>query len=338
VSRVVVVGSANVDMIVRVEHLPEPGQTLLGTDVALRTGGKGANQAVAACRLGAETLLYAAIGTDAFGRQIREALAGEGVRLDHLVEVDGASTGMAMIMVAADGENTIVVAPGANHALDGSATSGLAAALAPGAVLAAQLEVPIDTCLAAAGVARRAGARVVLNAAPLPRPDRPDFVALLRAVDVLIVNETEALALAGRPAPGGPDGWIGLAGDLLRHGPAACVITLGGQGAVAHDGTAGWRQPAFLAEVVDTTGAGDAFCGALAAALAGGASLAEAVRRGCAAGALATGMLGAQAALPTGAQVDELIRAHAAAGHVAREAGGAHAAAGDAAREAGVAS
>lgn len=323
-SRVVVVGSANVDMIVRVEHLPEPGQTLLGTDVALRTGGKGANQAVAACRLGAQTLLYAAIGTDAFGRQTREALAGEGVRLDHLVEIDGASTGMAMIMVAADGENTIVVAPGANHALDASATSGLAGALAPGAVLAAQLEVPLDTCLAAAGVARRAGARVVLNAAPLPRPDSGDFVALLRAVDVLIVNETEALALADRQAPHTPDGWIDLAGDLLRHGPAACVITLGGQGAVAHDGTGGWRQPPFAAEVVDTTGAGDAFCGALAAALAGGASLAEAVRRGAAAGALATGRLGAQAALPTSAQVDELIGehgAHGATGHAAREAG-----------------
>ncbi|GIH14042.1 ribokinase [Rugosimonospora africana] len=306
-SRVVVVGSANVDMIVRVEHLPEPGQTLLGTDVALRTGGKGANQAVAACRLGAPTLLYAAIGTDAFGRQTREALAGEGVCLDHLIEVDGSSTGMAMIMVAADGENTIVVAPGANHALDASATGGLAGALAPGAVLAAQLEVPIDTCLAAAGVARRAGARVVLNAAPLPDPGQPDFAALLRVVDVLIVNETEALALAGRPAPDTPAGWIGLAGDLLRHGPAACVITLGGQGAVAHDGTTGWAQPPFAADVVDTTGAGDAFCGALAASLAGGVSLADAVRRGCAAGALATGMLGAQAALPTLAQLERLL-------------------------------
>ncbi|GAA5185315.1 ribokinase [Rugosimonospora acidiphila] len=320
-SRVVVVGSANVDMIVRVEHLPEPGQTLLGTDVALRTGGKGANQAVAACRLGAETLLYAAVGTDAFGLQTREALAAEGVRLDHLVEVDGASTGMAMIMVAADGENTIVVAPGANHALDASATAGLAGVLAPGAVLAAQLEVPIDTCLAAADVARRAGARVVLNAAPLPKPGEPDFVALLRAVDVLIVNETEALALADRPAPSSPDGWILLARDLLRHGPAACVITLGGRGAVAHDGTCGWVQPAFAADVVDTTGAGDAFCGALAASLAGGDSLAEAVGRGCAAGALATGMLGAQAALPTRRQLDRLIGLNRGSGSASREAG-----------------
>jgi ribokinase len=303
----VVVGSANVDIIARVEHLPEPGQTLLGTQVALRCGGKGANQAVAARRLGADTELYAAIGLDAFGRQAHEALRDEGVRLDHLVAVDGETTGMAMIVVAADGENSIVVASGANHTLDASAIAGLGRALRPGEVLVMQLEIPLETCLAAAHAARRAGARVVLNAAPLPKAGDPDFAALLRAVDLLIVNETEALALADRPAPGTPQGWIGLAGDLLRHGPAACVITLGGHGAVARDGTAGWAQPAFPADVVDTTGAGDAFCGALAAALAEGAPLELAVRRGCAAGALATGKLGAQSALPTRAELDRLV-------------------------------
>jgi ribokinase len=159
---------------------------------------------------------------------------------------------MAMIVVAADGENPIVVASGANRALNSSAVGDLRATLCRDEVLVMQLEIPIETCLAAADAARRAGARVVLNPAPLPKPGASEFGTLLRAVDVLIVNETEALALADRAAPGTLAGWIGLAGELLRHGPAACVITLGGQGAVAHDGTDGWAQPAFAADVVDT--------------------------------------------------------------------------------------
>ena len=313
-NRVVVVGSANVDVITRVGHLPTPGQTLLGTEAAFQPGGKGANQAVAACRLGADTTFYAAIGADAFGGQIRDALGVEHVHLEHLVEVVGETTGMAMIVVAADGENTIVVAPGANRAVDLSIVDGLRQTLEPGDVVVMQLEIPIETVLGAASAAQAAGARVVLNAAPLPKPGDVALDTLLRVVDVLIVNETEALDLAGRKAPSTADGWITLAGDLLRHGPSACVITLGGQGAVAHDRDGGWTQPAFAATVVDTTGAGDAFCGALAAALANNNTLPDAVRRGCAAGALATGKLGAQSALPTTGELDQFLRGEASVG------------------------
>ncbi|MGA8114340.1 MAG: ribokinase, partial [Actinocatenispora sp.] len=304
---VVVVGSANVDIISRVDHLPTPGETLLARQAAFRPGGKGANQAVAASRLGADTTLYAAVGADAFGRQLRDSLGADGVRVEHVTEIDGESTGVALIVVAADGENTIVVASGANHALRPAALAGLADALTPQDVLVLQLEIPVETCCAAASAARRAGARVVLNAAPPPRPDDPSSTELLSHVDVLIVNETEAASLAGLPARSGSQEWSDIAGKLCRQGPSACVVTLGAHGAAAHDGTVGWTRPAFPADVVDTTGAGDAFCGAVAVALADSATLAEAVRQGCAAGALATGQLGAQSALPTRDALDALI-------------------------------
>ncbi|HEY1485218.1 MAG TPA: ribokinase [Micromonosporaceae bacterium] len=306
-SRVVVVGSANVDIITRVDHLPQPGQTLLGREAAFRPGGKGANQAVAASRLDADTTFYAAVGTDAFGRQLRDSLGAEGVHVEHLIDIDGEATGIAMIEVAADGENTIVVASGANFALDPSAVRDLGARLAPGDILVLQLEIPLATCLAAAIAARAAAARVVLNAAPMPTPGDPVLADLLRVTDVLIVNETEAAALVDRPAVVAPDAWTSIARHLCELGPAASVITLGARGAVAHDATGGWTQPAFRAEAIDTTGAGDAFCGSLAAALADGAALPLAVRRGCAAGALATARLGAQAALPTRVELDKLM-------------------------------
>lgn len=309
-SRVVVVGSANVDIITRVGHLPLPGETLLGTDAAFRPGGKGANQAIAASRLGASTTLYAAVGADDFGRQVRAALAVAGVQIASVTDVAGETTGVAMIVVAADGENTIVVAPGANRTLGPAAVADLPTGLAPGDLLALQLEVPLHTCLAAAAAARTAGARVQLNAAPLPTPGDPTFRALLAAVDVLVINETEALALASRgpTGVGEPAGWLALADELRRLGPRAVVITLGGAGAVAHDGSEPVIQPAFAAAVVDTTGAGDAFCGALATALAEGQPLPAAIRFGCGAGALACGQLGAQAALPARDQLDELLR------------------------------
>lgn len=305
-SRVIVVGSANVDIATRVVALPEPGQTLLAKDATFHPGGKGANQAVAARRFGADTTLYAAIGTDDFGQQLHDALAADGVHLDHVISVTAETTGLAMITVAADGENTIVVAPGANSALAASAVADLDVQLTVGDIVLLQLEVPIETCLAAANAAGRAGARVVLNAAPLSQATA-GLDALLRAVDVLVVNETEAATLADRPEPNAYRAWIAVAGSLRRLGPSAAVITLGNRGAVAHDETGGWLQPSFSADVVDTTGAGDAFCGVLAGALADGMSLPEAVCHACAAGALATERVGAQSSLPTRADLVRLI-------------------------------
>jgi ribokinase len=294
---VVVVGSVNVDIMARVRNLPAPGQTLLGSDAVIQPGGKGANQAVAAARLGAPTRMIAAVGDDDFGTRMAANLADAGVDIAGVTRMTGAATGLALIVVAADGENTVVVAPGANARLEpvGDLSFGR------DDVLLLQLEVPVDTCRAAADSATRAGARVVLNAAPLVAPG-PALAELLERVDVLVLNESEAAELDGAAELAGAargaqrvEGWRALAARLPAR---RCVITLGGQGAVAFDGTDTWWQPAFPASIVDTTGAGDAFCGALAQSLAAGLDLREAVRRGCAAGAFATGRLGAQAALP----------------------------------------
>jgi len=298
-SSVVVVGSVNVDIMARVESLPAPGQTLLGTDAVIRPGGKGANQAVAAARLGAPTRMIAAVGDDDFGTRMTANLADAGVDVVGVTRMAGQATGLALIVVAADGENTVVVAPGANASL--AAPHDLT--LGRDDVLLLQLEIPLDTCRAAADVATAAGARVVLNAAPLAAPG-PAFAELLERVDVLILNESEATDLAKAGPPPDVDGWRALAARLNAR---ACVVTLGGLGAVGSDGTDTWWQPAFTASIVDTTGAGDAFCGALAQSLAAGLDLREAVRRGCAAGAVATGRLGAQAALPTADELAALL-------------------------------
>jgi ribokinase len=293
VPEVIVVGSANVDIITRVGELPAPGQTLMGTEAVLRPGGKGANQAVAAARLGATTRMVAATGDDGFSALVSTGLHEAGVDVGRVLTVEGESTGLALIVVAASGENTIVVAPGANASLAPAAMDGVV--IRAGDVVVLQLEIPIDCCLAAAAAAKLAGAQVLLNAAPLTKPGDPRFLELLDRTDVLVVNETEATELAGSTAPSDVDGWRALVATL----PAtSAVITLGARGAVASDSTTTWWQPPFHADVLDTTGAGDAFCGALAHALASGLDLRAAVRHGCAAGALATGRLGAQAALP----------------------------------------
>jgi ribokinase len=304
VSRVVVVGSANADLAVRVPRLPLPGETVLGSDLAVLVGGKGANQAVAARRLGADTVLVAALGDDRFGEDVRAALAREGLPAHHLRTVPGAATGVALIVVDAAGENTVVVAPGANARLGDDALRQLSTVVEPGAVLVLQLEIPLDACLTAAREARRAGARVILNAAPLPDAVDERLTALLHEVDVLVVNESEAMRLGGHS---GQVDWLTAAAALRDLGPAACVVTLGARGAVRADAAGAFAHPAFAVDAVDTTGAGDAFCGALAAALAAGASLDQAVRRACAAGAIATTRMGAQSALPTLLELDTFL-------------------------------
>jgi ribokinase len=305
-SRVIVVGSANIDLITQVAHLPVQGETVMGSDVAQRPGGKGANQAVASRRLGADTTMFAAVGTDAFGDAVLAALQAEGVRAEHVTRYPEAVTGIAMVIVSDTGENSIVVAPGANFLLDADAVADLGTVCGPGDVLVLQLEVPLDTCLAAARTARRRGAHVLLNAAPLPTVGDPILSDLLHHVDVLIVNEAEAAALAGTDQSHGA-GWESVAARLRELGPATVVITLGARGAVAASIDGAHTQTPFSADVVDTTGAGDAFCGAFASAYAEGRDLPDALRRGCAAGALATTALGAQSALPTESDLTRLL-------------------------------
>jgi ribokinase len=305
---VVVVGSCNLDFIVEVPELPLAGQTVLGGDVVSRPGGKGANQAVAAKRLGAETTFIGAIGDDQFGTTLRAALAREDIDLSQLV-VTTSPTGVALIVVDEMARNLITVAPGANRHLEAQHLSALHDTLGPGSVLLLQLEIPLPTCVAAAGIARDTGASVVVNAAPLTDPGDPDLELLLALTDVLIVNEGEALTLRSAASPPACiEDWLALVSESSDSEPPAVIVTLGGSGAVAAEHGTSFHVPAYQVGAVDTTGAGDAFCGAVAAALAEKRSLSEAVRRGCAAGALATTAVGAQSALPRTAELESLAR------------------------------
>lgn len=293
---VTVVGSANVDVVVSVPRIPGPGETILGGDPVRSPGGKGANQAVAAARAGgAPTALVAALGEDDGARLLLDSLVGAGVDVS-AVERAAAPTGIALISVDPAGENAIVVAPGANGRLRIGEVA--AVLLARTEVLLAQLEVPLESVVEAAR-RRRAGATFVLNAAP-SRALPPE---LLAQVDVLVVNEHEAtdvLAAAGAPHPDGPEAAaLALAGLV-----PAVVVTLGGHGClVAERGAPAVHVAAPSVVAVDTTGAGDTFCGVLAAGLAAGSDLGTAARAAVVAGALAVTRPGAQPSVPSRVEV-----------------------------------
>ncbi|MDJ0381138.1 ribokinase [Streptomyces sp. G-G2] len=306
------IGSLNMDLSVTVPRLPRPGETVSGADVVRGAGGKGANQAVAAARLGADVRMVGLLGDDTLGAELRARLVAEGVCDRGVSRLPGVSSGLALIVVQGDGENTITLSPGANRHLDVTALEGLTAdgPIGPADTVLLQLEVPVDTVLAAARAARGAGALTVLNAAPLPV--RPLPRELLAHVDVLVVNETEAAGLLPPPAASGAAstdaaGWAAHAERMRALGPGTVVITLGAAGAVAAGPGGPVAVPAFPADAVDAVGAGDAFCAQLALSLGAGEPLAAAVRRSCAAGALATTRRGAQDALPTRAEVDGVL-------------------------------
>jgi ribokinase len=288
-SDVVVVGSINVDLVATVPHLPVPGETVIGSGFERLPGGKGANQAVAASRAGAATTLIARVGGDDFGTQQREQLRGVGIDVSQVGTCKHDPTGVALITVdARTGENAITVVSGANAKIrpEHIADAVSAGVLAPARVVLAQLEVPLPVVEAALRAARAAGVRTILNPAPAPAGGLShEFLALC---DIVVCNEGERDAL----------------GAALEQVPEV-IVTLGADG-VRWSG--GWFAP-HRVDVVDTTGAGDAFCGAFAAALATGADLGEAVRRGNAAGALACTALGAQSSSPSADAIDELLDA-----------------------------
>ncbi|GIM83247.1 ribokinase [Salinispora arenicola] len=291
-TRVVVVGSANMDLVATAPALPQPGETLLGADFVMVPGGKGANQAIAAARAGADCTFLGAIGSDAFGVTLRARITAAGVDTGHLRVAYGAS-GVALVMVNAEGENAIVVSPGANATMTGLTEPELTA-VREADVLVAQLEIPVETVTEAAVVARAAGTRVVLNAAPA-RTVPPELFA---ATDVLVVNESEALAFTGRGEPQA----------LLELTPRA-VLTLGMSGAWYGDRDGECvRVPAVPVEAVDSTAAGDAFSAALAVGWGEGRDLVDAVRWATAAGAACVRRLGASVALPRRAEIDELYQ------------------------------
>jgi ribokinase len=287
---VVVLGSANVDVLLGVAELPRPGETVLAARAARACGGKGANQAIAAARAGARTCLLGAVGADADGELLRATLREAGVALDAL-RIAEAATGTAIVLVDDHGENSIVVVPGANAeaaALDAAELARVRDAR----VLLGQLETPQPRFVQAARAARRQGVRVLLNAAPSGRPLDDDLWPL---VDLLVVNEHEAAELGGGAETAGA-----AAQRLLERVPCV-VVTLGAAGVLVADcdGLRASLAAPEPARVVDTTGAGDAFCGVLAASLARGLELLPAVENASAAGSLAVEASGAEPSIPT---------------------------------------
>jgi ribokinase len=292
-----VVGSANLDYVVSVPHHPVAGETVLGGDHLRVSGGKGANQAVAAARLGRSVAFVGCVGDDPAGDELRAALVADGIDVSLLRTVPDTPSGIAMISVGPDGDNSIVVSPGANARVDEDDIASAAVALQVAKVTLLQLEVPVE---AITDAAEAAGGLVVLN----PAPAQALTSRLLESVDVLVPNETELALLSGSSVATTFDEIV----DQARLLPAArTVVTLGAQGALLVDENAVHHQAAPAVDAVDTTAAGDSFCGALADVLAEGGSLTDAMAWGVMVGAATTLRFGAQSSLPTAAEVADLL-------------------------------
>ncbi len=301
---VVVVGSANLDLVVEVETVPVAGETVRGGDLRRIPGGKGANQAVAASRLGRRVAMIGRVGDDDAGAMLRAAMDSSGVDTAGLLTTDGTASGTALIAVGTDGDNAIVVSPGANGRLSSDDVERAADVLGAAAVALLQLEVPLEAVAAAVRCAR---GTVVLNPAPAPAAPLP--AELLDRVDVIVPNQTELATMAGHAglSPiGGVDPETAVA--LARGLPvAAAVVTLGAAGAMVVTPTDATHVPAPTVVPVDTTAAGDAFCAALADALVSGADLVSAAEWAVKVGAATTLRHGAQPSLPTPAEIEHLL-------------------------------
>jgi ribokinase len=283
---IVVFGSMNMDLVVRVARAPRGGETLRGHSFFTNPGGKGANQAVACARQGARVAMVGCVGEDDFGRTLRNALAADGIDVAPVRTVGG-STGVAIVMVDEEGENRITIVPGANESLKADA------AVLAGQFLLLQCEVPMPQVVLAAKIMRGKGATVVMNPAPVcSLPDE-----LWSLVDIIVMNEIEASELASVPV-GDPASAANAASSIRRRGPSTAIVTLGSQGVVIADDAGCRHFPALEATVVDTTAAGDTFIGAMCAARAAGQSMDAAVMRGIEAATICVTRAGAQASIP----------------------------------------
>jgi ribokinase len=302
--RIVIVGSSGTDMIIKLERIPRPGETLLGGQFHITGGGKGANQAVSAARAGGKVAFVARLGQDDFGDQAIAAFAREGINVEHIYRDRKVSTGVALIFVDQHGENSIGVAPGANGRLSSADLKKARKIFAGASVMVVQLEIPLETVQTAAVLAAKSGARVILN--PAPARALPD--ELLRHVSILTPNETEAELLTGIKVDS--DSAAAKAASVLRaRGVQTVILTLGARGAlVATSDGRPQLVPGFKVKAVDTTGAGDVFNGALAVALAEEQPLIDAVRFANAAAAISVTRLGAQPSAPSRREVQRLLK------------------------------
>ena len=301
---IVVVGSSNTDMIIRLDRIPRPGETIIGGEFVTAAGGKGANQAVGAARAGGRVIFVARVGRDMFGDRALAGFVKDRIDVSCIVRDGAAASGVALIFVAKDGENSIAVASGANASLSPADVSRAATAILGADALVMQLETPLATVQAAADLAARAGVRVILNPAPArPLPDR-----LLRRVSILTPNETEAELLTGIRVADRASA-ARAAAKLRARGVDAVIVTLGRRGAFVSEPGGERLVPGFKVKAVDATAAGDVFNGALAVALGEGRPLPDAARFANAAAALSVTKLGAQPSAPRRREIERLLAA-----------------------------
>ncbi|MCK5113405.1 MAG: ribokinase [Phycisphaerae bacterium] len=301
---ILVIGSANMDMVVRAAGFPLPGQTVFGSDFQASPGGKGANQAVAVARLGGMCRFLGRVGDDSFGRSLKQSIAAEGVNVDNLMLTENIPTGTAIVVVDSSGENSIIVSSGANFALTPDDIYGNESLFEHSAVVLIQLEIPLPTVRAAIDLSHRHGVRIILDPTPVPKCFPPEMYR----VDIISPNAVEAEALTGKKLV---EERIAkqVAMQFIEKGAKSAVVKLGARGSlvVMSDGHF-YHVPPFKVDVLDSTGAGDAFTAGLGVAYTKGMSLREAAVFANAAGALACTKLGAQAALPTALDVQMLMR------------------------------
>lgn len=301
--RIVVVGSINMDLVVRTAVMPSPGQTVMGHSLATIPGGKGANQAIAAVRCGAAVEIISRLGHDDFGQRLLMKLQTVGVNTNGVLVSENVSTGTAMIIVDDNGENTICIAPGANELLTAEDIDHQSELIAQADAVLIQLEIPQDTAAYVMHIAKHHNVPVILNPAPAPEKINP----ALFGADIIIANQDETARLTGEPA--NDVHTAKMAGSaLLTRGAKMVIVTLGRRGALSLTADEMFHIRPFPAKVVDTTGAGDAFCGAFAAAYARKDSIYDASRFAAAAGALACGKFGAQPSMPRLCDVQKLIQ------------------------------
>jgi ribokinase len=299
--KIVVVGSANTDMVVKTPRIPGPGETVIGGDFMMAAGGKGANQAVAAARLGAHVTFVACLGDDIFGDQAIAGYQREGIDTSFIVRAPNVASGVALIIVDARGENSIAVASGANAQLSPADVERARREISHADALLVQLEVPPETVRRAIEIAHRAGVLVILNPAPAQVMDTD----LLRQVNVATPNEHEICVVVGEQ-----DSEQAISA-MLAGGTKTVLVTIGDEGVIWAYGQSRRRVPAFRVQAVDTTAAGDAFNGGLACALSRGQTMGDAVRYANAVAALSVTRMGAQPSLPTAAEVDTFLALNA---------------------------
>lgn len=301
-SSIVVIGSSNIDMVLQLSHIPKAGETVGGGVFSQVNGGKGANQAVAAARAGGNVSFVSCVGNDSFGNNAIQQFKADRIDTAYMVQTEKAATGIALIFVSESGENSIGVGPGANYQLLPQHIDNAQTVIASAEIALLQLEVPLETVAYAIKKAKQLGTKVLLN----PAPAQPLSDGLLKMVDILVVNETEGEILSGQQLTS-PEDIPAIAARLQAKGPETVILTLGANGAYVLSGEENHRITAFEVKAVDSTAAGDVFCGTLAVALAEGKDVKEATLFASAAAAISVTRLGAQPSAPSKGEVLEFM-------------------------------